>query len=46
MTCKSTSPNIANCGLISQYNSEPFPIRNLGSVKFNRSVFEKCTQKF
>ena len=27
---------IAICGLISQYNSEPYPIRNLGSVLINR----------
>ena len=27
---------IALCGLISQYNSDPYPIRNLGSVLINR----------
>ncbi len=26
----------AVCGLISQYNSEPYPIRNLGAVLINR----------
>jgi NADPH-dependent curcumin reductase CurA len=27
---------IAVCGLISQYNSEPYPIKNLGAVLINR----------
>ena len=27
---------IAVCGLISQYNSEPYPIKNIGSVLMNR----------
>ena len=36
MLFRSAFSRIAVCGLIAQYNTEPYPMKNIGSVLINR----------